>query len=74
MRKPFARNAMLCTSAVVAATFAHSARAGEGSAASSAQAEMQMMDTDHDSRVSEDEHTAVRRVRSPKWTPTTTAP
>ena len=58
MHKPLTRNAIACASAVIAATFALSALADEGGAVSSAQAEMDMMDTDHDGRVSEDEHAA----------------
>ena len=58
MHKPLTRNAIAWASAVIAATFALPALADEGGAVSSAQAEMDMMDTDHDGRVSEDEHAA----------------
>jgi hypothetical protein len=58
MHKPLTRNAIVCASAVIAATFALSALADEGGAVLSAQAEMDMMDADHDGRISEDEHAA----------------
>ena len=49
---------LISTAAVIAAALSLSALAGDDTVGSSGHRELQMMDTDHDGRVSADEHTA----------------
>ena len=58
MNKHLLRNGLLFSTLIAIPTTLPTAYANEGSGGSSAQAEVQMMDTNHDGVVSADEHTA----------------